>query len=106
MADAVVIANRANIFWGENKMQWTAQRDRLSAILNGSECIRPASVFDPLSARIAEHLGFELGLFAGSTASLTVLGAPDLVLLTASEFAQQVQRVCRLRARGRRRAFH
>ena len=76
-------------------MQWTAQRDRLRAILNGSECIRPASVFDPLSARIAEHLGFELGLFAGSTASLTVLGAPDLVLLTASEFAQQAQRVCR-----------
>jgi carboxyvinyl-carboxyphosphonate phosphorylmutase len=95
MADAVVIANRANIFWGENKMQWTAQRDRLRAILNGSECIRPASVFDPLSARIAEDLGFELGLFAGSTASLTVLGAPDLVLLTASEFAQQAQRVCR-----------
>ena len=76
-------------------MQWTAQRDRLRTILNGSECIRPASVFDPLSARVAEHLGFELGLFAGSTASLTVLGAPDLVLLTASEFAQQAQRVCR-----------
>ena len=76
-------------------MQWTAQLDRLRAILNGSECIRPASVFDPLSARIAEHLGFELGLFAGSTASLTVLGAPDLVLLTAANFAQQAQRVCR-----------
>jgi carboxyvinyl-carboxyphosphonate phosphorylmutase len=76
-------------------MQWTARRNRFRAILNGNECIRPASVFDPLSARIAEHLGFELGLFAGSTASLTVLGAPDLVLLTASEFAQQAHRVCR-----------
>jgi oxaloacetate decarboxylase len=76
-------------------MQWTARRNRFRAILNGNECIRPASVFGPLSARIAEHLGFELGLFAGSTASLTVLGAPDLVLLTASEFAQQAHRVCR-----------
>jgi len=76
-------------------MQWTARRDRFRAILSGNKCIRPASVFDPLSARIAEHLGFELGLLAGSTASLTVLGAPDLVLLTASEFIQQAQRICR-----------
>ncbi len=34
-------------------------------------------------------------MMAGSTASLTVLGAPDLVLMTASEFVQQAQRVCR-----------
>jgi len=76
-------------------MQWTARRRLFRALLSGNDCIRPASVFDPLSARIAEHLGYELGLFAGSTASLTVLGAPDLVLLTASEFAQQAQRICR-----------
>jgi carboxyvinyl-carboxyphosphonate phosphorylmutase len=63
--------------------------------LNGGDCVRPASVFDPLSARVAEHLGFEIGLFAGSMASLTILGAPDLVLLTASELVQQAQRICR-----------
>ena len=76
-------------------MRRTSRRDRFRAILRGNECIRPASVFDPLSARIAEHLGFELGIFAGSTASLTILGAPDLVLLTATEFVQQAQRICR-----------
>jgi oxaloacetate decarboxylase len=76
-------------------MQWTAPRNRFRALLSGKDCIRPASVFDPISARIAEHLGYELGLFAGSTASLTVLGAPDLVLLTATEFVQQAQRICR-----------
>ena len=75
--------------------KWTDRRDRFRAILNGDDCVRPASVFDPLSARIAEHLGFEVGLFAGSTASLTILGAPDLVLLTASELVQQAQRICR-----------
>jgi oxaloacetate decarboxylase len=68
---------------------------RFRSLLNGSDCVRPASVFDPLSARIAEHLGFEIALFAGSMASLTVLGAPDLVLLTASELVQQAQRICR-----------
>src|SRR4029079_14784116 len=76
-------------------MQWTDRRNRFRAILNGGDCVRPASVFDPLSARVAEHLGFEIGLFAGSTASLTILGAPDLVLLTASELVQQAQRICR-----------
>jgi len=76
-------------------MQWQARRERFRAILNGKDCIHPASVFDPLSARTAEHLGFELAMLAGSTASLTVLGAPDLVLLTASEFAEQAQRICR-----------
>ena len=76
-------------------MQWMARRDRFRAILNGNDCVRPASVFDPLSARIAEHLGFEVGLLAGSTASLTVLGAPDLMLMTASELVQQAQRICR-----------
>jgi oxaloacetate decarboxylase len=76
-------------------MKWTDRRNRFRAILNGGDCVRPASVFDPLSARIAEHLGFEVGLFAGSTASLTILGAPDLVLLTASELVQQAQRICR-----------
>ncbi len=76
-------------------MQWRARRDQFRGILNDNKCIHPASVFDPLSARIAEHLGFELAMLAGSTASLTVLGAPDLVLLTASEFAQQAHRICR-----------
>ena len=76
-------------------MKWIDRRNRFRAILNGCDCVRPASVFDPLSARIAEHLGFEIGLFAGSTASLTILGAPDLVLLTASELVQQAQRICR-----------
>ena len=76
-------------------MQWQARRERFRAILTGNRCLHPASVFDPLSARIAEHLGYEFAMMAGSTASLTVLGAPDLVLLTASEFVQQAQRVCR-----------
>ena len=76
-------------------MQWQTRREQFRAILRSNSCIHPASVFDPLSARIAEHLGFELTMMAGSTASLTVLGAPDLVLLTASEFVQQAQRICR-----------
>src|SRR6202008_3599399 len=76
-------------------MNWTDRRRRFRAILKGDRCFHPASVFDPLSARIAEDLGFEVGMFAGSTASLTVLGAPDLVVLTLTEFAAQAYRICR-----------
>jgi carboxyvinyl-carboxyphosphonate phosphorylmutase len=71
------------------------RRRRFRAILAGSECVHPGSVFDPMSARIAEDLGFECGMFAGSTASLTVLGAPDLIVLTLTEFAEQARRICR-----------
>jgi carboxyvinyl-carboxyphosphonate phosphorylmutase len=76
-------------------MHWTDRRRRFRAILDGKSCVHPGSVYDPISARIAEDLGFELGMFAGSTASLTVLGAPDLIVLTLSEFAAQAYRINR-----------
>ena len=50
---------------------------------------------DAISARLAEDLGFEAGTFAGSIASFTVLGAPDIVMLTLTEFAQQAYRINR-----------
>jgi carboxyvinyl-carboxyphosphonate phosphorylmutase len=80
---------------GETDMHWTDRRRRFRAILAGDRCFHPGSVFDPISARIAEDLGFEIGMFAGSTASLTVLGAPDLIVLTLSEFAAQAYRINR-----------
>ena len=76
-------------------MNWTDRRERFRAVLNAGRCIHPASVFDPISARIAEDLGYEAGMLAGSVASLTVLGAPDIVVLTLTEFAEQAYRVNR-----------
>ena len=76
-------------------MNLTDRRRRFRSILEGNRCVHPGSVFDPISARIAEDLGFEVGMFAGSIASGTVLGAPDLIVLTLTEFAQQIHRICR-----------
>ena len=76
-------------------MNCKSRRQQLRAIFNSSQCIRPGSVYDPISARVAEDLGFEAGMFAGSIASLTVLGAPDLIVLTLTEFAAQANRICR-----------
>ena len=76
-------------------MNLTKRRQKIRNILNGVECIHPASVSDPLSMRAAELLDFEAAMFAGSVASLTVLGAPDLIVLTLSEFADQAHRINR-----------
>ena len=76
-------------------MDWTDRRERLRSLIAGSRCIYPGSVYDAISARIAEDLGFEAGMFAGSIASFTVLGAPDVVVLTLTEFAQQAYRINR-----------
>jgi carboxyvinyl-carboxyphosphonate phosphorylmutase len=76
-------------------MHWTDRRERYRAVLAGDACIHPGSVFDAVSARIAEDLGFEVGMFAGSTGSSSVLGAPDLIVLTLTEFAAQALRINR-----------
>ena len=76
-------------------MDWGERRERFRALLAGSRCVHPGSVYDAISARIAEDLGFEVGMFSGSVGSMAVLGAPDLVVLTLSEFAAQANRICR-----------
>ena len=76
-------------------MDWTERRERLRSLIAGPRCIYPGSVYDAISARIAEDLGFGAGMFAGSIASFAVLGAPDVVVLTLTEFAQQAYRINR-----------
>jgi oxaloacetate decarboxylase len=75
--------------------RWSPRRTRFREILTGRACVHPASVHDAVSARIAADLGFELGMLAGSVASLAVLGAPDLIVLTLSEFSDQAYRIGR-----------
>jgi carboxyvinyl-carboxyphosphonate phosphorylmutase len=76
-------------------MTFRKRRDALRAILSGTQCLRPGSVYDAISVRIAEDLGFELGMFGGSVASLAVLGDPDIALITLGELAEQMRRMSR-----------
>lgn len=76
-------------------MDWGDRRDRFRSLLDGARCVYPGSVFDPLSARLAEDIGYEIGMLGGSAASLAVLGAPDLMVLTLSELAGLVLRITR-----------
>src|ERR1700710_2884309 len=79
-------------------MTFQKRREALRSILSGSSCIRPGSVYDAISIRIAEDLGFELGMFGGSVASLAVLGDPDITLITLTEIAEQMRRMSRAAA--------
>ncbi len=80
---------------GPQIMNTQTRRRNLREIFNGTRCIHPGSVYDPLSVRAAFDLDFEAGMLAGSIASFTVLGAPDLIVLTLTEFADQAHRICR-----------
>ncbi|BCG27246.1 oxaloacetate decarboxylase [Pseudomonas tohonis] len=71
-------------------------RTAFRALLNSKTCYHTASVFDPMSARIAADLGFEVGILGGSVASLQVLAAPDFALITLSEFVEQAVRIGRV----------
>jgi oxaloacetate decarboxylase len=76
-------------------VNYSKQREQLRAVLAGTECLSPATVYDALSARVAEAVGFEIGILSGSVTSNTTLAAPDLTLQTLTEFADQVRRIMR-----------
>src|SRR5215475_9648169 len=79
-------------------MAFRQRREKLRAILSGARCIRPGSVYDATSIRIADDLGFEVGMFGGSVASLAVLGDPDIALITLTELCEQMRRMSRAAA--------
>jgi carboxyvinyl-carboxyphosphonate phosphorylmutase len=64
-------------------------------MLEGKRCVLPATVFNALSARMAEQIGFEAMMMPGSMAAASVLAAPDITLLSLTEFAEQTYRICR-----------
>jgi carboxyvinyl-carboxyphosphonate phosphorylmutase len=79
-------------------MAFRQRREKLRVILSGNRCIRPGSVYDAISIRIATDLGFEVGMFGGSVASLAVLGDPDIALITLTELCEQMRRMSRAAA--------
>lgn len=79
-------------------MAFRSRREKLRFILSGGACVHPGSVYDAISIRIAEDLGFPLGMFGGSVASLAVLGDPDVTLITLTELAEQMRRMSRAAA--------
>lgn len=76
------------------------RRKRFRELISGPAPVRPASVWDAVSAHLAQAAGFEVAIVAGSTASYAILGAPDFTLITLTELAEQVRRVTRSSSLG------
>ena len=68
-----------------NRVQWLL--DELGAVVF-------PGVFDVLSARIAERAGFRLGFISGYAVSATLLGEPDMGLLTQMEMIDRARSIC------------
>ncbi|MEO8858999.1 MAG: isocitrate lyase/phosphoenolpyruvate mutase family protein, partial [Burkholderiaceae bacterium] len=71
------------------------KRRAFRALLAGTACVRLATAYDPLAALAAQEIGYPAGILAGSIASLSVLGAPDIALITLGELVEQARRICR-----------
>jgi 2-methylisocitrate lyase-like PEP mutase family enzyme len=61
-----------------------------------SECGPTAfpGVYDTLSAKIAERVGFPLAFVSGYSVAATSIGEPDLGLLTQTEMIDRARRIC------------
>lgn len=66
---------------------------RLRALMTGTECLVTPGVYDALSARIAEHAGFEAVAISGFGVEAALLGCPDIGLLTLDELTGQARRI-------------
>src|SRR5688572_16974531 len=51
-------------------------------------------VYDTLSARIVERVGFPMSFISGYSVAATAIGEPDMGLLTQTEIVERARRVC------------
>ena len=67
---------------------------RVHHALAQAESLVFPGVYDTLSAKMAEHVGFKLAFVSGYAVSATSIGEPDVGLLTQSEIIERARRIC------------
>src|SRR3954453_5001798 len=67
---------------------------RIHRILNEVGAIAFPGVFDTLSAKIAQRVGFPMAFVSGYSVAATTIGEPDLGLLTQTEMIDRARRIC------------
>ena len=67
---------------------------RVHRILDEVGAIAFPGVFDTLSAKIVERIGFPMAFISGYCTAATAIGEPDLGLLTQTEIVDRARRVC------------
>lgn len=66
----------------------------IQRILDDAGSIAFPGIYDTLSARIAQRVGFPMGFISGYSVAATAIGEPDLGLLTQTEMLDAARRVC------------
>lgn len=74
----------------------TPARDRFRAVLSRPTCTLAANIFDPLSARIADILDYEVCFLSGSVGKVANLGVPDIVMYNMSDLVDVCRRITRM----------
>ena len=68
---------------------------RVQTVLDTTTTVVFPGVFDTLSAKLAERAGFELAFVSGYAVAATLIGEPDMGLLTQSEIVDRARQICR-----------
>lgn len=67
---------------------------RIEQLLQQLGAIAFPGIFDTLSAKIAERVGFPMGFVSGYSVAATAIGEPDMGLLTQTELIDRARRIC------------
>jgi len=71
-------------------------REKFRQVLARDTCTLAANIFDPLSARIAHMLEYEVCVLSGSVGKVANLGVPDIVLTNMSDVVDHCRRITRI----------
>ncbi len=71
-------------------------RELFREVISRPHCTLAANIFDPLSARIAHMLGYELCVLSGSVGKAANLAVPDIVLSNMSDVTDHCRRITRV----------
>jgi methylisocitrate lyase len=67
---------------------------RIQRILSQVGSLAFPGVFDTLSAKVAQRVGFPLAFVSGYSVAATAIGEPDMGLLTQTEMIDRARRIC------------
>ena len=67
---------------------------RVGQILDEVGSLAFPGVFDTLSAKIAERVGFPMAFVSGYCVAATAIGEPDMGLLTQTEMVERARQIC------------
>jgi methylisocitrate lyase len=68
---------------------------RIHRILDQAGSLAFAGVFDTLSAKLAQQVGFPMAFVSGYSVAATAIGEPDMGLLTQTEITDCARQICR-----------